>query len=44
MTEQLNSFPVGIELPSILDTIADRIYDTPYAFIRENLQNRYRRL
>lgn len=39
MTEQLNSFPVGIELPSILDTIADRIYDTPYAFIRENLQN-----
>ena len=34
-----NSFPVGIELPSILATISDRIYDTPYAFIRENLQN-----
>ena len=39
MTEQTNSFPVGIELPSIFATIADRIYDTPYAFIRENLQN-----
>lgn len=39
MTLQSNSFPVGVELPSIFETIADRIYDTPYAFIRENLQN-----
>lgn len=39
MTVQSHSFPVGVELPSIFETIADRIYDTPYAFIRENLQN-----
>ena len=39
MTAHINSFPVGVELPSIFQTIADRIYDTPFAFVRENLQN-----
>lgn len=32
-------FAVGIEFPSILNAISKQIYDTPFAFIRENVQN-----
>ena len=39
MTNGTDSFEVGIEFPSILAAISKQIYDTPYAFIRENLQN-----
>ena len=39
MPESLDSFEVGIEFGSVLAAISKQIYDTPYAFIRENLQN-----
>ena len=34
-----SSFPVGIDFESVLRAISKQIYETPYAFIRENVQN-----
>ena len=39
MTNNSGSFEVGIEFSSVLAAISKQIYDTPYAFLRENLQN-----
>ena len=39
MADNSNSFEVGIEFSSVLAAISKQIYDTPYAFLRENLQN-----
>ena len=39
MADKSNTFEVGIEFSSVLAAISKQIYDTPYAFIRENLQN-----
>ena len=39
MTNGVERFEVGIEFDSVLRTFSTQIYDTPYAFIRENLQN-----
>lgn len=39
MSPAQSSFQVGIEFESILKAIAKQIYDTPHAFIRENVQN-----
>jgi molecular chaperone HtpG len=34
-----DGFAVGVDFRRILDTIASRIYDNPFAFLRENVQN-----
>ena len=34
-----DAFKVGIEFDSVLAAISKQIYDTPLAFIRENVQN-----
>ena len=39
MANNSGSFEVGIEFSSVLAAISKQIYDTPYAFLRENLQN-----
>lgn len=39
MTDGKSSFPVGLKFDSILPTISKQIYETPFAFIRENVQN-----
>ena len=39
MANEFSSFEVGIEFGSVLAAISKQIYDTPYAFLRENLQN-----
>ena len=39
MTERPASFPAGLDFPSVLPLISRQIYDTPLAFLRENLQN-----
>ena len=39
MTQDLGSFPVSIEFDSVLRVISEQVYDTPLAFIRENVQN-----
>ena len=39
MTGGKTSFPVGINFESVLRTISKQIYETPFAFIRENVQN-----
>ena len=39
MASDSSSFEVGIEFSSVLTAISKQIYDTPYAFLRENLQN-----
>ena len=39
MANESSSFEVGIEFSSVLAAISKQIYDTPYAFLRENLQN-----
>lgn len=39
MTQGQPSFPAGIEFGEILSLLSDKIYDTPFAFIRENVQN-----
>ncbi len=39
MTEEYKSFPAGIDFESILRIISKQIYETPLAFIRENVQN-----
>jgi HSP90 family molecular chaperone len=35
----MNTFKVGIDFARILEAISRYIYDTPLAFIRENVQN-----
>lgn len=39
MTEEHNSFAAGIDFKSILSIISKQIYETPLAFLRENVQN-----
>ena len=39
MTEEHTSFKVGIDFESVLRAISKQIYETPLAFIRENVQN-----
>ena len=39
MTEESRPFNVGIDFPSVLRAISKQIYETPLAFIRENVQN-----
>jgi molecular chaperone HtpG len=39
VTEEHKSFPVGIDFESVLRAISKQIYETPLAFIRENVQN-----
>jgi molecular chaperone HtpG len=39
MTGEKSSFPVGFHFESMLRTISKQIYETPLAFIRENVQN-----
>ena len=39
MTEDKTSFSAGIDFDSILRIISKEVYDTPFAFIRENVQN-----
>ena len=39
MTEEHTSFPAGIDFESILRIISKQVYETPLAFIRENVQN-----
>ena len=39
MTNSNSSFKVGIDFESVLRAISKQIYETPYAFIRENVQN-----
>ena len=39
MTDNNESFKVGIEFESVLRAISKQIYETPHAFIRENVQN-----
>ena len=39
MSAGRSSFQVGIEFESVLKAISKQIYDTPHAFIRENVQN-----
>lgn len=38
-TEEQGSFPVRVDFERILETIAARIYDNQFAFLRENVQN-----
>jgi Histidine kinase-, DNA gyrase B-, and HSP90-like ATPase len=39
MAEEAASFKVGIDFESVLRAISKQIYETPLAFIRENVQN-----
>ena len=39
MSEKRRSFRAGIDFEAVLRIISKQIYDTPYAFIRENVQN-----
>ena len=39
MTQDATSFPASIEFDSVLRIISKHVYDTPLAFIRENVQN-----
>ena len=39
MTSGTDRFEVGVDFSSVLEALSRQIYDTPYAFIRENLQN-----
>ena len=39
MTKDTSSFEIGIEFDSVLRAISKEIYETPHAFLRENLQN-----
>ena len=39
MSSDSTSFKVGIEFESVLRAISKQIYETPHAFIRENVQN-----
>lgn len=39
MADEKRSFPAGIDFPSLLPLISKQVYETPLAFIRENVQN-----
>lgn len=39
MSEDSRSFEVGIDFESVLRAISKQIYETPLAFVRENVQN-----
>ena len=39
MSAESNEFPVAFEFESVLLTISKQIYETPLAFLRENVQN-----
>lgn len=39
MSEERKTFVPGIDFPSILNLLSKQIYETPLAFIRENVQN-----
>ena len=39
MTDQPTSFPASIDFNSMLRIISEQVYETPLAFIRENVQN-----
>ena len=39
MTKKHTSFPAGIDFGSVLRIISKQVYETPLAFIRENVQN-----
>ncbi len=39
MSEERKTFVPGIDFPSILTLLSKQIYETPLAFIRENVQN-----
>lgn len=39
MSDDGSSFEIGIEFDSILRAISKQIYETPHAFLRENVQN-----
>ena len=39
MTQQPTSFPASIDFESMLRIISEQVYETPLAFIRENVQN-----
>ena len=39
MSTESNGFPVAFEFESVLSTISKQIYETPLAFLRENVQN-----
>jgi molecular chaperone HtpG len=39
VTEEQKSFKVGIDFENVLRAISKQIYETPLAFIRENVQN-----
>ena len=39
MTKQPESFHAGIDFESVLRIISKQVYETPHAFIRENVQN-----
>ena len=39
MTNEQTSFQAGIDFESVLRIISKQVYETPLAFIRENVQN-----
>ena len=39
MSDETSSFEIGIEFDSVLRAISKQIYETPHAFLRENVQN-----
>ncbi|MCY3605657.1 MAG: ATP-binding protein [Gammaproteobacteria bacterium] len=39
MSSNTSSFEIGIEFDSVLRAISKQIYETPHAFLRENVQN-----
>jgi molecular chaperone HtpG len=39
VSDESRSFKVGLDFPSVLRAISKQIYETPLAFIRENVQN-----
>ena len=39
MSDNTSSFEIGIEFDSVLRAISKQIYETPHAFLRENVQN-----
>ena len=39
MSDDQTSFQAGIDFPSVLRILSKQIYETPFAFVRENVQN-----
>ena len=39
VSDKKSSFEIGIEFDSVLRAISKEIYETPHAFLRENVQN-----